>query len=42
MSKIIPKTFTIVGILILGIALRTYQLHAPLGDWHSWRQADTA
>ena len=30
------------GILILGIALRTYQLHAPLGDWHSWRQADTA
>lgn len=28
--------------LALGFALRTYRLDAPLADWHSWRQADTA
>ncbi len=29
-------------ILILGFSLRLYRLDAPLADWHSWRQADTA
>lgn len=29
-------------ILVLGFFLRTYKLHEALGDWHSWRQADTA
>ncbi|MFH2085381.1 MAG: glycosyltransferase family 39 protein [bacterium] len=29
-------------ILIIGIGARTYHLTTPLGDWHSWRQADTA
>jgi hypothetical protein len=32
-----------VVVVLLGAALiRTYRLSAPLGDWHSWRQADTA
>ena len=26
----------------LAFWLRTYRLHYPLADWHSWRQADTA
>ena len=29
-------------ILSLGVLVRTYRLTAPLADWHSWRQADTA
>jgi 4-amino-4-deoxy-L-arabinose transferase-like glycosyltransferase len=31
-------------ILIIGLALlvRFYRINAPLADWHSWRQADTA
>lgn len=29
-------------ILAIGVYLRTFRLNAPLGDWHSWRQADTA
>ncbi len=30
--------------LVFGLAffLRTYKLHEPLADWHSWRQSDTA
>lgn len=32
----------LVLIVTLGIFLRTYKIHEPLGDWHSWRQADTA
>ncbi len=38
------KTFTIIlgFICILGFALRTYKLNNPIGDWHSWRQVDTA
>lgn len=33
---------TILGVMALGAYLRTYRLNAPLADWHSWRQADTA
>lgn len=29
-------------ILVLGFALRLYKINRPIGDWHSWRQADTA
>lgn len=29
-------------ILILGLAVRLYEINRPLADWHSWRQADTA
>ncbi len=29
-------------IIILGATLRLYRLDAPLADWHSWRQTDTA
>lgn len=32
----------VVVIVVIGIVLRTYDLHTPLADWHSWRQADTA
>lgn len=34
--------FLVLSLLALGVYLRSYQLHAPLADWHSWRQADTA
>lgn len=27
---------------ILSVALRLYRVTAPVADWHSWRQADTA
>lgn len=29
-------------ILSLGFLVRLYRIDAPLADWHSWRQADTA
>lgn len=29
-------------IIILGLILRIYKIDAPIADWHSWRQADTA
>ncbi|MCR4305810.1 MAG: glycosyltransferase family 39 protein [Candidatus Daviesbacteria bacterium] len=29
-------------ILILGFLVRLYKIDAPIADWHSWRQADTA
>ncbi|MEI6690179.1 MAG: glycosyltransferase family 39 protein [bacterium] len=35
-------TVFLLVIMGLGATLRTYKLHEPLGDWHSWRQADTA
>lgn len=38
------KTFEISLIIILFVALllRLYKYDAPIADWHSWRQADTA
>lgn len=36
------KILCVIGILVLGVILRTYRLSSPLADWHSWRQADTA
>ncbi len=32
----------LIFMLGVGFWVRTYRLHAPLADWHSWRQADTA
>lgn len=44
MLKKLPKLnhLLIALILLVGIFLRTYKIHEALGDWHSWRQADTA
>jgi len=39
--KLITPTL-LFAIMLLGASLRSYKLHEPLGDWHSWRQADTA
>lgn len=41
MIRILKHT-PIILILILGIVVRTHRINRPLGDWHSWRQADTA
>lgn len=40
-SPKLPLLFLAI-ILVLGICLRSYKIHEALGDWHSWRQADTA
>ena len=39
------KVFTIISLVciaVLSICLRAYKINAPIADWHSWRQADTA
>jgi hypothetical protein len=37
------KEWVILGFLLLiGFAARIYKIQEPLGDWHSFRQADTA
>ena len=36
------EIFLLLTILLLGIILRLYKIERPIGDWHSWRQADTA
>ncbi len=36
------KTALVSFILVLGIAVRLYNITAPLADYHSWRQVDTA
>lgn len=30
------------AVVTVGFVLRLYRLNAPLADWHSWRQVDTA
>lgn len=42
MLKKLSEFTLITAILVLFIGVRTYRLSAPLADWHSWRQADTA
>ncbi len=37
----VRKIFIVLA-LIVGFFLRTYRLNAPIADWHSHRQADTA
>jgi hypothetical protein len=34
--------YLVIGVMALGVVLRSYQINAPLADWHSWRQVDTA
>lgn len=29
-------------LIVVSLSLRLYKIDRPLGDWHSWRQADTA
>jgi hypothetical protein len=36
------QSWLIIPILVLGFLVRLYKIDTPLGDWHSWRQADTA
>lgn len=36
------KYFILTAILLLGFCMRLYRLDRPIGDWHSWRQTDTA
>lgn len=39
------KRFTIICLILVAIVsvlLRVYRIDAPIADWHSWRQADTA
>lgn len=42
MWKKLSEILLVALLLAAGAWLRTYRLHAPLADWHSWRQADTA
>ncbi len=47
MKKLIKKIFKnytvwLILIVAVGFAVRLYRINAPLADWHSWRQADTA
>ncbi len=43
MLKVFTKDyFYLVLIIILAFAVRFYKIDAPIADWHSWRQADTA
>lgn len=36
------ESIIVLAILIIAFALRTWHINAPIADWHSWRQADTA
>lgn len=36
------EIFLLLTILFVGLILRLYKIERPIGDWHSWRQADTA
>lgn len=42
MSKKILEWSLLLIVILLGVFVRTYRLDAPLADWHSWRQSDTA
>lgn len=42
MRRKFSEVIIVILLLLLGGWLRTYRLNAPLADWHSWRQADTA
>ena len=42
MLKNLARFIIVLSILLAFVWVRTYRLDAPLADWHSWRQADTA
>lgn len=35
-------TIIFICIVVLATAIRLYKISSPVGDWHSWRQSDTA
>lgn len=41
MKKFLPLLI-VIGILLLGFAVRLYRFDNPIADWHSWRQTDTS
>lgn len=36
------KTHTLLSLIILALFFRLYKVNNPIGDWHAFRQADTA
>ncbi len=43
MIKLLKNEYLwLILILALAFAVRLYKIDAPIADWHSWRQADTA
>lgn len=36
------KTFLLISVLAIALAVRLYKIDNPIADWHSFRQADTA
>jgi hypothetical protein len=42
MLKRLSEIVLVASMLLIFVGVRTYRLNEPLGDWHSWRQADTA
>ena len=36
------KYFLLLLVVLIGLLVRLYKIDAPIADWHSWRQADTA
>jgi hypothetical protein len=41
-DKIYNSKIILSLIFLLGFIVRLYRINAPLADWHSWRQTDTA
>lgn len=39
---LIHPLFLLSTIILLSFLIRQYRINIPLGDWHSWRQVDTA
>jgi len=42
MKILINQYIWLVIVILLAFSLRLYKIDAPIADWHSWRQADTA
>lgn len=40
--KKVASVFPLLVLLAIGFLMRLWRLNAPLADWHSWRQVDTA
>lgn len=41
-NPLVKHSVLVIFLVAVGLAVRLYKLTTPLGDWHSWRQADTA
>ncbi len=42
LEKKLVMVIFVATIMAIGFLVRTYKIHNPIADWHSWRQADTA